>query len=115
MICILDLNELSLSKEKIMANEKILAKGLFATNRHSSAPAFVKGKLSIKVSEFKQFLDENENDAGYVNIDLLENIKDSSKWNGFLNTWKKVDDGQPTEQDVPAKKEPIEPQTDLPF
>jgi hypothetical protein len=82
-------------KEKTMA-EKILAKGLFANAPHHEAPDFVKGKLSIKVDDFIEFLQANKNDKGYVNIDLLAQKSDSSKYTGFLNTYvKSTDNGQP--------------------
>lgn len=76
--------------------EKILAKGLFANAPHHEAPDFVKGKLSIKVDDFIEFLQANKNDKGYVNIDLLAQKSDSSKYTGFLNTYvKSTDNGQP--------------------
>lgn len=69
--------------------EKILAKGLFANAPHPTAPEFVKGKLSIKVDDFIEFLQANKNEKGYVNIDLLAQKSDSSKYTGFLNTYVK--------------------------
>ena len=62
-------------------SEKVFAKGLYAKSKNEKAPAFVKGSLSIKVEDFITFLNEHKNDAGYVNLDLLENKTDPSKWN----------------------------------
>ena len=68
--------------------DKILAKGFFGKAPRTGSPSFVKGSVSVKVEDGIAFLKENANDKGYVNIDFLENKKDSSKWNAFLNDWK---------------------------
>lgn len=69
-------------------SEKVFAKGLFAKAKNEKAPAFVKGSLSIKVEDFIVFLNEHKNDSGYVNLDLLENKTDPSKWNATINDFK---------------------------
>jgi hypothetical protein len=69
-------------------SEKVFAKGLYAKAKHEKAPAFVKGSLSIKVEDFITFLKENENESGYVTLDLLENKSDPMKWNAVLNQFK---------------------------
>jgi hypothetical protein len=80
-------------------SEKVFAKGLYAKAKNEKAPAFVKGSLSIKVEDFITFLNEHKNDAGYVNLDLLENKTDPSKWSATLNDFKpdatKKDDNYP--------------------
>jgi len=85
--------------------EKIYAKGLWAKKPISTAPSFVKGSLSIKVTDFIDWLKENENDSGYVNIDLLDKKSDPLSMNAVLNNYKKIAEGQPTKQDIPAKNE----------
>lgn len=50
-------------------NNKIFAKG-FYFKRPATAPAFVVGQISIKASEAIQFIQENQNNAGYVNLDI---------------------------------------------
>ena len=52
------------------ANEKIFADGLIV-KRKDSAPEWVKANLSVKVEEFKKFLDTH-NKNGWVNIDVLQ-------------------------------------------
>ncbi len=52
--------------------DKIFAKGMFFNKPREGAPDFVKGKIDIKVDEFLLFLKENENQKGYVNLDLKE-------------------------------------------
>jgi len=46
--------------------------GLFVKKPTDQAPDFVKAKLSIKVADIIPFLQEKANEAGYVNVDLLE-------------------------------------------
>lgn len=53
-----------------MANEKIFPKG-FYFNRREGAPVYVIGSVSIKVPELIPFLEAHQNNAGYVNIDIL--------------------------------------------
>ena len=51
--------------------EKKYAKGLFA-KRNEKAPEFVVCSLSCKTDEFVQFLKENTNEKGYVNLQVLK-------------------------------------------
>ena len=93
--------------------DKVLAIGFFGKAPRAGAPAFVKGSVSVKVQDAIAFLQQNENEAGYVNIDLLENKTDPSKWNAFLNDWK------PEKKEVVQQATPEQPPTkykdDLPF
>lgn len=62
-----------------MAQTKIYPKGLYMDKKREGAPAFVKGKLSIKAQDFVTFLKENKqyiNDKGYMRFDLLQSEKD---------------------------------------
>jgi hypothetical protein len=67
------------------ATHKIFCDGLIVKDRRESAPEWVKGSLSVKVDEFKAFLDKHNN-GGWVNIDLLTGK--SGKPYAVLNTWK---------------------------
>lgn len=67
--------------------DKVLAMGFFGRAPRANAPAFVKGSVSINVKTAIQFLNENANEKGYVNLDLLENKTDPAKWNVFLDTF----------------------------
>lgn len=60
------------------------ANGCVAKLPSESAPSFVKMKLSFKVAEFAQFLSENENNNGWVNVDILES-KDGTKIYAAIN------------------------------
>jgi len=63
-----------------------LPKGIFFDRPREGAPDFVKGKLAFKVEDAIQFLKENANTAGYVNLDLL--ISKAGKPYLKLNNWK---------------------------
>ena len=47
--------------------EKKFAKGLFA-KRNEKSPEFVVCNISIKADEFSEFVKENTNEKGYVNL-----------------------------------------------
>lgn len=66
--------------------ETIFADGLFFELPQANTPTFIKGKLSIEVEKFKQFLNDHQNKGGYVNIDLKESK--GQKGYAVLNTWK---------------------------
>lgn len=66
--------------------EKKFAQGFIFKRPRENAPDFVKGSLSIKVSEAIKFLNQ-EKDTDWVNLDLLVS-KDGSKLYFTLNNWK---------------------------
>ena len=65
--------------------DKIFTKGLYINEPRQD---FIKYSLSVKVEEFKQFLDENANEKGYVNIDFFTS-QNTGKDYGCVNTYKK--------------------------
>lgn len=65
--------------------EKTFTDGLIFKLPREGAPDFVKGSLSIKVEEFKAFLDEHVTNSGWLNIDLL--VGKSMKPYAALNTF----------------------------
>ena len=69
--------------------DKIFTKGLFVNEPRQD---FIKYSLSVKVEEFKQFLDENVNEKGYVNIDFLTS-QNTGKDYGCVNTYEKPAEG----------------------
>lgn len=79
--------------------ENKLVEGLFVNNPRENAPDFVKGGLSINVGKFVDYLHQNANARGYVNIDLL--VSKDGKLYAKLNDWK------PTEKPM-TKDEEIE-------
>ena len=66
--------------------EKKFAKGFFGNQKRQGAPAFVLGSVSIKVEDAIQWLKENVNDKGYVNLDINEGR--DGKLSIFLNEFK---------------------------
>lgn len=76
--------------------EKQFTKGLFFNKPNEKAPDFVKGSLSINVHEFTQWLEQNKNAKGYVNIDLKESQQ--GKFYAEKNSWEPTQAQQPQEQ-----------------
>ena len=64
---------------------KKYAQGLFV-KRNDKAPDFVVCSLSIKAEEFNQFLEENVNEKGYVNLQVLKS-KDKGTLYAVLDTF----------------------------
>lgn len=50
--------------------EKIFPKGIYFERPREGAPEFIKGRINIKVPELIPFIQANQNNAGYVNLDL---------------------------------------------
>jgi len=88
--------------------EKIYAKGLFA-KRNENAPDFVTCSLSIKTDDFIQFLRENTNEKGYVNLQVLKS-KDKGTLYAIVDTFTPKTDNVSTE-----KKKPVKTKVDDPF
>jgi hypothetical protein len=65
--------------------EKAFADGMIFKLPREGAPDYVKGSVSIKVAEFVAFLQDNEKNSGWVNIDLL--VGKSGKPYAALNTY----------------------------
>ena len=65
--------------------EKIHAEGLFA-KRNEKAPEFVICHLSVKTDDFIQFLKENTNEKGYVNLQVLRS-KDKGTLYAVVDTF----------------------------
>lgn len=81
--------------------EKIFADGLRYELPHDKAPDFVKGRLSIKVPDFISFLEKNQSNAGWCNLDLK--VGKSGKGYAELNTWKPT----PKTENTEKKHEPL--------
>lgn len=98
--------------------EKKFAEGFMYRAPAENAPSFVKGRVSFRVEEFKKFLDDNRNENGFVNVDILES-RAEGKYYGQLNDWKKAEGIEKSEvQDHAAPPldypEEINP-ADIPF
>ena len=98
--------------------EKKYAKGMFA-KRNEKAPEFVVCSLSCKTDEFIQFLRENTNDKGYVNMQVLKS-KDKSTMYAVLDTFEPKTNNIPTQEKKSVKTQVNDPfqngnSGDLPF
>ena len=65
--------------------EKKYATGMFV-KRNEKAPEFVICGLSVKTDDFTQFLKENTNEKGYVNLQVLRS-KDKGTLYAVLDTF----------------------------
>ena len=68
-----------------MADEKIMADGLFFKEKHQNAPEWVVGGLSIKIDQFSKFVKDNK-DGEYLNFQILKSK--AGKAYIVLDTWK---------------------------
>jgi len=95
--------------------EKVFAKGFWFERPHTNAPSFVKGRMSVKVSEAVEWLEANKSERGYVNLDLLL-AKDGEKLYFTLNEYKPKDSQENTfgKTEIQYPDEEINP-ADVPF
>ena len=99
--------------------EKNYAKGLFA-KRNEKAPEFVVCSLSFKTDDFIQFLRENTNEKGYVNLQVLKS-KDKGTLYAVLDTFEPKTNTTSTQEKKPVKTKVNDPfqngnsDGDLPF
>jgi len=99
--------------------EKIYARGLFA-KRNEKAPDFVICSLSVKTDDFTQFLKENTNEKGYVNLQVLRS-KDKGTLYAVLDTFEPKASTASTEVKKAVKTQESDPfqngnsDGDLPF
>ena len=68
-----------------MAEDKIMAGGMFFKEKHANAPGFVIGSLSIKIDQFSKFIKDHK-DGEYLNFQVLKSKQ--SKPYIVLDTWK---------------------------
>lgn len=61
-----------------MEKDNSMPQGIYYNPPSDNAPDFVKGRISIKVTDALPWLQANANATGYVNLQLLEK-KDKSK------------------------------------
>ena len=94
-----------------MSKEKYFPKGLFFKEPHSNAPDFVKGKVSIKVDEFKKYL--NNVKGEWLNIDLK--ISQDGKAYAEIDTWKPNKDVDGYPKNSQQKNPTSEPEIDSGF
>ncbi len=87
-----------------MNNEKqdlIFAEGFNIYSPNEKTAHFLFGKASINVNKFKQFLDENVNEKGYVNLNFPISKKNNEPY-AVLDTYKP----QPKQEDPNERSTP---------
>ena len=89
-----------------MENKKY-AKGLFV-KRNEKAPEFVVCSLSVKTDEFIQFLKENTNDKGYVNLQVLKSREKGTMYS-VLDTFEPNANTTPTQEKKSVKTQKNDP------
>ena len=96
-----------------------LVKGVFVENPREGAPDFVKGRISIN-AKFLEWYNANKNEAGYVNLDLLESQK--GQLYVKLNDWKPKSEEREAAAETEAETEAAagsgtggDSEDDLPF
>jgi hypothetical protein len=87
--------------------EKQFVDGIFV-KRSEKAPEFVIANLSFNVEKFTNFLKAQENERGWVNIDLKTSRKGTMY--AELNTWK-----PPVKEQTPEKADDIPIINETPF
>ena len=95
--------------------EVVFADGMFFSKPKETAPEFIKGEISIQVTEFTAFLKKHENGAGYVNLNLKKSK--GGKLYIDLNSWeapKKEDDLDKKLDEIAGKTYEIDAE-DIPF
>jgi len=71
-----------------MENPEIqFADGMNFKNRHEKAPESVRGSVYFDVKKFKQFLDSNVDEKGYVNVKMMKSMTKGTIY-FILDTWK---------------------------
>jgi hypothetical protein len=81
-------------------SDKKFATGFWASPPHERAPEFVKARISIKVQDAIAFLQENEKQSGYVDLDVKESRE--RKWYVELNEYQAKETGRREER--PARE-----------
>lgn len=81
--------------------DKIFADGFRFEKPREGSPEFVKGRISVKVPEAIAFLEQHQNNGGWVNIDLKKS--QGGKLYLELNTWtpKKTDEEDINPDEIP--------------
>lgn len=90
-----------------MANETEFANGLIVKAPNDNAPEYVKAKLSIKVDEFRAWLDAKGGD--WINLDVK--VSNGGKWYAAVDNWKPQGNGTPRNNAPQPQRRQPEPQT----
>ena len=92
-----------------MPDEKEFPRGLFVSAPRANAPDFVKGRISIRVVEFLEWLSKKDGEE-WLRLDIKEGFsvddKGNPKWYSQVDNWKPSDrNATPSNQNLPESKE----------
>lgn len=88
--------------------EKNYTSGIVIT-RNPNAPSFVIANVGINVKDFTEWLNQNKDQRGWVNVDFKQAM--SGKFYAEKNSWKPSENNQP----VQASQNGQADDDDLPF
>ena len=86
--------------------QKKYVTGMFV-KRNEKAPDFVVCSISIKSDEFMQYLRENKNDKGYLNVQVLKS-KDKGTLYAVLDTFEPKTTATPAQTKKVANTDPFQ-------
>jgi hypothetical protein len=95
-----------------MSDDKIFANGFLFKDKNENAPEWVIGKMSIKVDEATEWLNDHA-DKGWVNIEIKRS--QSGKPYMELDTWKPTPQDEPKAAPKAAPAPANGPEEDVPF
>ena len=93
-----------------MTDQKIFVDGLRFERPNEKAPKWIRGKISAKVDKLVAFLQQHQNEKGWVNIDLKEAKTGTMYFE--LNTYRK---GQSVAKEPVAEPQEENPLDQIPF
>ena len=99
-----------------MSNDNVFIDGLIIKRPHENAPDFVKLKLSFKVEELVNFLQQHQKE-GWVNADVK--VSKNGKIYAALDTWQPTQ-GEAAKGGMAKARQAAEPasdfeESDIPF
>jgi hypothetical protein len=90
--------------------DKIFADGLFFKKPSEKAPSFIIGNLSVNVEKFTKFIQEQQTERGWVNLDIKESRNGTIYVE--LNTYKREEKSdfqnkleEPAKEEIPVIQE----------
>ena len=88
--------------------------GMFGKMPKEDDKGFVVGRMSIKKADLIAFIEKQDPDDEWMNVDILQRKSDPTKLNFQLNTWKpKKKDGE--ESDTGSENYDVDEDENLPF
>lgn len=90
--------------------DKIFADGLFFKRPSDKAPKFIIGNLSVNIEKFTKFIQEQQTEKGWVNLDIKESRNGTIYIE--LNTYKREEKSdfqrqleEPEKEEIPVIQE----------